>query len=203
MGWTSKLFDLHYILGRSPWDTGVTPPEVMELIEGGKLPPGRALDLGCGTGTNCIALARHGWEVVGVDFSAVAVRRARRKACRAGVDCQFYRADVTDLAFLVQPFDLALDIGCLHSMPQEKWEPYAMGVARLVRPAGLFMLYAFDSQASSAAQGIAPTEVRRLFEPAFVVERQESGEDSTGPRSAWYWLWRKSVDRRGTPVTDA
>ncbi|MFQ6101503.1 MAG: class I SAM-dependent methyltransferase [Anaerolineae bacterium] len=61
----SWLFDLQYLLGRSPWDTGVTPPEVVELIASGDFPPGRALDLGCGTGTNGITLARHGWEVVG------------------------------------------------------------------------------------------------------------------------------------------
>ena len=42
---------------------------MVELVEGGSLPPSRALDLGCGSGTNCIYLARHGWEVVGVDFS--------------------------------------------------------------------------------------------------------------------------------------
>ena len=56
-------------------------------------------------------------QVVGVDFSILAIRRARRKARRAGDDCQFYRGDVTHLAFLADPFDLALDIGCLHSLP--------------------------------------------------------------------------------------
>lgn len=76
------FFDLRYLRGRAPWDTGVTPPEVVDLIEGARLPPGRALDLGCGTGTNTIYLARHGWEVVGVDFSAVAIRRARRRGGR-------------------------------------------------------------------------------------------------------------------------
>ena len=88
-------FDLQYLLGLAPWDTQVTPPEVVELVEGAGVPPGRALDLGCGSGTNCIYLACHGWEAVGVDFSAVAIRRARRKARRDRVDCKFYRADVT------------------------------------------------------------------------------------------------------------
>jgi SAM-dependent methyltransferase len=149
------------------------------------------LDLGCGTGTNCIYLARHGWEVVGVDFSILAIRRARRKARQAEVDCQFYRGDVTDLAFLANPFDLALDIGCLHSLPPEKWERYAAEIARLVRPGGLYLLYAFTPRPGhSTTRGVAPEEVCSLFASAFTLEREEEGEDPSGPRSAWYWLRR-------------
>ena len=187
----SWSFDLRYLLGRPPWDTEVTPPEVVELIERGSLRPGRALDLGCGTGTNCIYLARHGWEMVGIDFSLLAIRRARRKARRAGVDCQFYRGDVTDLAFLADPFDLALDIGCLHSLPPEGWGRYAAEVTRLVRPDSLYLLYAFTPRPDrSPTRGVAPQEVHSLFTPAFAVEREEIGKDPTGPRSAWYWLRR-------------
>lgn len=184
-------FDLQYLLGLAPWDTQVTPPEVVGLVEGAGVPPGRALDLGCGSGTNCIYLARHGWEAVGVDFSTVAIHRARRKARRDRVDCRFYQADVTDLSFLTDPFDLALDIGCLHSVPPEVWERYAAELARLVWPGGLYMLYAFAPQPDrSSPRGVAAEEVRCLFSPAFVVERQEGGDDPTGPRSAWYWLRR-------------
>jgi SAM-dependent methyltransferase len=191
LGYRNWPFDLRYLLGRPPWDTKVTPPEVVELVEGEGLAPGWALDLGCGTGTNCIYLARHGWEVVGVDFSVLAICRARRKARRAGVDCQFYRGDATDLSFLVDPFDLVLDIGCLHSLPLEDWERYAAEVARLVRPGGLYLLYAFTPRPDhSTTRGVAPEEVRSLFVPAFAVEREERGEDPSGPRSAWYWLRR-------------
>jgi SAM-dependent methyltransferase len=155
---------LQYLLGRTPWDTEVTPPELIELIEGDGAIPGEALDLGCGTGTNSIYLARHGWEVVGVDFAAVAIRRARRKARRVGVDCRFYRAGVTDLSFLAGPFDLALDIGCLHGVPPEGRERYAAGLARLVRPGGLYMLYAFGPRSNSPApHGIAPKTPMAFF----------------------------------------
>jgi len=126
-----------------------------------------------------------------VDFSILAIRRAQRKARRAGMDCKFYREDVTDLAFLSDPFDLALDIGCLHSLPQERWERYAAEVARLVRPEGLYLLYAFTSQPDqSTRRGVASEEVRSLFTPAFAMEREEGGEDPSGPQSAWYWLRR-------------
>jgi len=191
-GWP---FELQYLLGHTPWDTGVTPPEVVELIERGDLPPGRALDLGCGTGTNAIYLAREGWEVVGVDFSALAIRWARRRGRRARVRCRFYRADVTDLSFLRDPFDLALDIGCLHSVPAEGWERYAAGLARLVQPGGLYMLYAFTPRPDRPTpRGVAPGEVRRLLASAFAVERQEGGGDPTGSRSAWYWLRRLDAE---------
>ena len=59
-------WNLVYRFGKTPWDTGITPPELRAVVESGQVPPGRALDLGCGTGTNVIYLARHGLEVVGV-----------------------------------------------------------------------------------------------------------------------------------------
>lgn len=190
-GW---LFDLLYVLGRARWDTRVTPPEVVELVEGRASAPGRALDLGCGTGTNIIYLARHGWEPVGVDFSGVAIRRARRKARRAGVECRFYQADVTDLGFLEPPFDLVLDIGCLHSVLPEERGRYAEGMIRLVRPGGLYMLYAFAARPDRCpTRGVTAEQVRGLFVPCFTVERQEGGKDPTGPRSTWYWLRRRSL----------
>src|SRR4030088_2327032 len=57
-------FGLWYWLPRRPpWDTGVTPPELERFM--GSHPPGRALDLGCGTGTNVVYLTRHGWTAGG------------------------------------------------------------------------------------------------------------------------------------------
>jgi len=196
----SRDFDLQYLLGRVPWDTGVTPPEVVALIERGDLSPSRALDLGCGTGTNCIYLVRHGWEAVGVDFSALAIRRARRKARRAGVDCWFYQADVTDLqeghSDGTPPQEGHSDgtppqEGHSDGTPPERWERYAAGVARLVQPGGVYMLYAFTPpRPERPTRGLPPGEVRRLLALAFAVERQEGGDDATDPRSAWYWLRR-------------
>ncbi len=183
------FFELCYLWGRAPWDTGITPPEVVEQIESRELSPGRALDLGCGTGTNSIYLARDGWEVVGVDFSFLAILQARRRARQAGVAVRFYRADVTDLHFLSAPFDFVLDIGCLHGLPPEGRERYAAEVRRLTRPDGLYMLYAFLPRRDQR-RGISPEEVRRLFCPDFTVERQEGGEDTSGPRAVWYWLRR-------------
>lgn len=58
------------------------------------LPPGRALDLGCGQGRNAVWLATLGHDVTGLDLSPVAIEHARRLASETGVDVEF---DVVDL----------------------------------------------------------------------------------------------------------
>src|SRR5579862_4290827 len=142
----SRLFYWNaYRRGRPPWDTGITPPELVNSIEGGQaLPAGKALDLGCGTGTNSIYLAQHGWDVSAVDFTARALERASEKAARAGVMVKFYRGDVTRLGELPLrgPFDLLFDLGCFHSLPSHSRIGYAQGVERLSNPGTLLLLYA-------------------------------------------------------------
>lgn len=183
-------FEWRYWRGRPPWDTSVTPPEVLEFLEGA--PPGRALDLGCGTGTNAITLARRGWQVTGVDFAPRAIRAARRKAARSGLEIDFRVADVVSLNLLEGSYDYALDIGCLHSLNERNWERYAGGVARLVRPDGRYMLYAWlPRQWRRGKRGLTPRHVADLFGPTFEVTRTAIGEEQ-GSGSAWYWMTRKA-----------
>ena len=75
-----KLFyDAWYRLGTPPW-VGSARPELVELVESGRLRPGRAIDLGCGEGDNAIFLAQHGFEVTALDYAPSAIAKARRKA---------------------------------------------------------------------------------------------------------------------------
>lgn len=182
------LFEWRYWRGRTPWDTNVTPPEVMAFLAQAK--PGRSLDLGCGTGTNAVTMARHGWQVTGVDFAPAAVRAARRKASKAGLEIDFRVDDVSDLSALTGPYDYALDIGCLHSLDIVKQKGYAQGVVRLVRPGGLYMLYAWLPRSwHGKVRGLSPEQVQRLFERSFRVERTEMGQEQ-GAGAGWYWLER-------------
>ena len=186
--WLQRVaFSLWYVLSRPPWDTRITPPELVEAITGEQpLPPGRALDLGCGTGTNSLYLAQHGWQVVGVDFAAPAIRQARRRAAQAGLgeSVQFYVADVSRLDFLKPPFDFALDIGCLH------------GLCRLLPPGAHYMLYAVESARGCLGRpmGLTSEEVRQLFEPWFRLLRVETGTHRGTRRAAWYWWERQPPD---------
>jgi SAM-dependent methyltransferase len=148
-------------------------------------PAGRALDLGCGTGTNVVYLAKHGWEAVGVDFVGRAIDKARRRARDAGVACTFVVGDATRLA-MPGPFDLALDLGCLHSIAASGRGAYAEGLARVVRAGGTFLLYAFAP--GGPALGLTADDVRATFADAFDVVDIEQGK---GRPSAWYTLMKR------------
>lgn len=183
------LFELRYFLRRTPWDTAVTPPEVIAFLR--HHPPGRALDLGCGTGTNAITLTQRGWQVTGVDFSMTAIWIARRRARRAGVQVDLRVGDVTDLSHLDGPFNYALDIGCLHAVDPAGRESYAAGLERLVRPGGHYMLYAWLPRSwNGSTRGINQDQVTALFTPAFQVVHVAVGEEK-GSGSAWYWLQKQ------------
>ena len=182
------LFEWRYWRGRTPWDTHVTPPEVIEFLA--STLPGRALDLGCGTGTNAMTLAQHDWQVTGVDFVAKAIRSARRKARRAKLAIDFRLGDVTDLSDLAGPYDYVLDIGCLHALDPPGQQKYASGLARLVRPAGQYMLYSWLLRDwCGTSRGLSAEQVNALFAPAFRVTRTVVGEER-GSGSAWHWLVR-------------
>src|SRR5438128_3257238 len=117
----SMFFRAAYLFGFKPWDSGVPPPELVSVVEGPeRLTPGHALDLGCGTGTNSIYLAQHGWQTTGIDFVPRAINAARRKAAAAGVSPRFIVGDVTRLTELGvgSGYDLLLDLGCFHSIPE-------------------------------------------------------------------------------------
>jgi SAM-dependent methyltransferase len=188
------FFWVLYLMGRVPWDTGITPPEIVALIEHEQLPPGHAIDLGCGTGTNVIYLAQHDWQAVGIDYIARPINAARRKARRAGVGdrTRFLVGDIARLSSmdLGGPFDLAMDIGCGHSLPTGAQAAYADALARIVRPGGVFMLYMFRPTPGRPG-GLEPEAVEELFAPAFRLVWTDLGEDTAAhSASAWYRLER-------------
>src|SRR5512132_3278867 len=160
-----------YRVGRTPWDTGVTPPEVVELVEGKTaLPPGRALDLGCGTGNEVAYLARHGWTATGVDLVQIAIDSAATKI--EGLPNAAVRlGDVTKLGEmgLDGPFDLVLDLGCFHSLPPDGRDAYAAGVGSLTASGAALFMFAFAERLpwSLVGTGVTPDEMRDRFAPRF------------------------------------
>ena len=187
MAWHRILFQLSYLVGMKPWDSGVSPPELIEWVEGPTaLPPGRALDIGCGTGTNCKYLLDHKWEVTGVDFVPRALKAAKLKAPGA----KLIAGDVTKLEELgvSGPFDLMLDLGCFHSIPDSRRDAYAREAARVAAPGATSLIFAFGEKGPG---GIIATEdeIRRRFGAQFDIAEVRPGRPYL--KQTWYRLIRK------------
>ncbi len=178
-----------------PWDRELPPPEVQDIA--GRLTPGRMLDLGAGSGRAAIYMAARGWEVDAVDFvpEAVALAQDRVRAAGVGDRVRLHRASVAELDFLTGPYDLALDVGCVHGMDPAELPAYAAGLARLVRPGGVYLLFAHLRQdPEQRGIGLLEGAAERLFAGAFEIVAAERGETTVAgatSASAWYTMRRR------------
>jgi SAM-dependent methyltransferase len=164
--WYALLYRTAYVLHLNVWDRTLPPPVLVELIEGpSRLPPRRALDLGCGGGTEAIYLARHGWDVTGVDLMPRALAIARRRAARAGVSPRFLVGDTTRLreSGVGADYDLLVDYGCYHTLPADRRDAYADGVSEAAAPGATYLLLGFANPRFPMQAGVSANEVRARF----------------------------------------
>lgn len=186
MKFVRKLFFRLFYLGDPPWDTNQTPPELYEIINSN--PPGRVLDLGCGTGTNVITLAQNGWQAMGVDYVSKAIHTAREKAEREGVEADFVCGDVTKLRGIEGPFDLILDIGCFLSLDQAGMESYRKWVKQLLAPDGIFMIYLFfrpQNRRSILSGSVATESDLTPFSDFLQLESRQDSSERGRYKSSW------------------
>lgn len=127
-------------------------PNAVLADRASELPPGRALDLGCGEGGDAIWLAGRGWAVTAVDVSAVAVERARRHAVDAGVGDRiaFEQRDVAFTGLPEGPFDL-VSAQFFQSPLELDTATLLTEAAHLVRPAGTMLVVSHAAAPSWSA----------------------------------------------------
>ena len=173
-----------------PWDSGISPPELLEFIQ--THPTGKAIDLGCGSGTNVLTLARSGWQVTGVDFALSAIRIAKKKLAHADIRAALCVGDVTKLTNITGPFDLALDLGCFHGLAQQERLDYLTQLKRILAPNGFWLLYAFLSPGTPrSGHGLAEAEITSISAQLTLVSRRD-GFDKRERPSAWFLFQKKS-----------
>lgn len=178
-------FNLKY-LSRPRWDKGFPAPELIRYVSGKK--PGNVIDLGCGTGTHLLYLAENNWTITGLDFAPLAIIKAKRKL--RNYQKTLLVADVTRLADidLPGPYDLGLDLGCLHSLPESSRPPYIKGLEKWIKPKSILMIYAFQPDEFSRNKGITKAEMMAYFANSFDLINYEQGK---GRPSAWYYFQKK------------
>jgi SAM-dependent methyltransferase len=202
--WYRLVYWLLYRLGLIIWRRHTPPAELVALVRGDTaLPSGRALDLGCGTGTDTIYLAGHGWDVTAVDGVPKALSIARRNATAAGVMPRFLHGDVTRLHELNvgSGYTLLLDFGCFHTLPDDRRPAYVKSVSDAAAPEATLLLYGFRRPPKAAPMhaGATVEEIQQRFSPngwQLVNAGPTSAETTVVPRADQrFELWCYQLQR--------
>lgn len=137
-------------------------PNRFLVAEVSDLPPGRALDLASGEGQNAIWLAGLGWRVTGVDYSEVAIAKARARAERDDASVEFVCADLVSYEPQPESFDLVLLL-YLH-IPTEERRVVLERAAGALAPGGTLFLIGHDRKNMTDGVG-GPSDPAILYTP--------------------------------------
>lgn len=168
------------------------------------LTPGRSLDLGAGEGRNAIWLAERGWRVTAVDFSGVALEKARRISAARDVEVEIVHADLTEYRPETALFDLVLVL-YLH-LPWPEMTKVIDRAAQAVASGGTFLLIGHDRSNLDHGHG-GPRSPEVLYDAADIAgllsglqieeagTRRRSVDSGQGAASAIDCLVRARVAR--------
>jgi SAM-dependent methyltransferase len=181
-----------------PWDTGAPDPMLVEMVESGVIAPGRALDVGCGTGTNAVYLAGRGFDVVGIDISPAAVEQARIKAEGR---CRFETVDFLHEAAPGGPFQFVFDRGCFHTFDEDDERArFARNVSAALADGGLWLSLVGSTEGPPRDAGPPRRTAREIVnavEPVLEIVHLRS--DELGVRDELLKAWRCLSRKRTMP----
>lgn len=186
-----------YSRGDLPWDSAEPDSNLVQALRDLQLPPGRALDIGSGTGTNALWLAAQGFDVLGVDISARAVDLANAKLGNGEVHgpgkCRFAVVDFLEGEAPAGPFDFVFDRGCFHVFDDpEKRSRFAMRVADCLTHNGIWLSLMGSTEGPARDHGPPRRSVRDIadaIEPALEIVHLRAAEfDADLPSAAKAWV---------------
>lgn len=184
-----------YAGGQLPWDTGQPEPLLVEFVTSNTVPPGSALEIGAGTGTNAIWMAERGFDVFGVDVAPLAVERAQAKMEGRALRCRFAVWNVLSAPPPGGPFPFVFDRGCFHVFDEpEERERFAAQVAAVLAPGGLWLSLIGSTEGPPREIGPprrSAREVTLAIEPALEIVELRSAEFLGSNAKAWFCLSRQ------------
>jgi len=200
----------NYAQGFIPWDVESPDRMLVDFVETRRLRPGRALDVGCGTGTHALWLAERGFDVVGVDVAERAIELARAKAKDRRLAGKLRFAVLDFLAELPDgsPFEFVFDRGVFHVFDAaEDRARFASQVARCLAPGGQWLSLIGSTEGPPREMGPPRRSARDItgaIEPVLEILELRTAEfhlELPEPPRAWICVARaRSVPAQPSTV---
>jgi SAM-dependent methyltransferase len=201
-------WNAHYASGELPWDSADPDPQLVELVLQRPVAAERALEIGCGTGTNAVWLAAQGFDVHAVDLAPLAIERARSKGAAAELAAgklKFEQLDFLNGPQLPQSgFQLVFDRGCFHVFDEAKDQAkFAERVAKLLTPGGLWLSLIGSTEGPAREFGPPRRSAREVIgaiEPALEIVQFRAMEFTGLPNEVSPKAWNCLARRRDIPA---
>jgi len=195
---TREEWDARYAAGDLPWDTGRPDAHLVRMLKTMPLPPGgRALELGGGTGSNAVWLARQGFDVTMAELSLVALASAVERATRENVRLNTVALDLVLDLWPAGPFDFIFDRGCFHSLPNpSERAAVAARAAAALTPDGLWLSIIGSSDGPPRQVGpprLSASDIALAIEPHLEIlnlTATQFDSQQPDPPKAWTCLMR-------------
>ncbi len=163
---TQETWDARYAESERIW-SGNPNPRLVDHAAG--LPPGDALDVGCGEGADAVWLARQGWRVTAMDVSEVALGKAAAHAREAGVADRVTPLHHDLIAGGPLPGDYDLVSTQFMHPPPDLFDEVYQRIGATVRPGGALLVVAHHPH--DVESGVRePHGPDLLFTPERVVQ---------------------------------
>ncbi len=193
-----QMFDERYKTGQTPWELERPDSNLKEIIKNENILPCKTLEIGCGTGSNAIWLAQNKFDVTGIDFSPLAIEKAKAKSRKQGVDIHFHVKDFFEHQKSESDFELIFDRGCFHSFDEkEDRKIFAKNVSLHLRGGGRWFSLlgnADDGPRDTGPPMRSALDIVSAVEPYFEILFLGAGRfDSSRekPARCWKCLMRK------------
>jgi len=153
-----------------PWDLGKPYKQLVDYVNENS--PCRALDVGCGTGTDAIFLKQRGFDVSAIDISGEAIKIAKSKARKERVNIDFKVGDVLDMPFGNETFEFVNDNGCFHLLDKLVWKKFVEEVARVMKSKARYLMKCFSDKEPPSPKipyRLSQETIQQYFSPRFDI----------------------------------
>lgn len=195
---TKDRFIEHYKNGYTPWVHSEPDFNLIQVVKNWPVAKGRVLEIGCGTGTDAIWLAKQGFRVTAIDAADTAIEMAIEQAAQKAVSVEFLVADFLNDDFPKNTYDFVFDRGYFHSYnSKKKRRQIAKKIASLLKDDGVWLSLVGSCDSPPRESGPPMRSAKNIVNSAEKYLEIASlttsvfGSEQENPAKIWVCIFKK------------